>query len=184
METGRPEIGRKLRRLRVKLGLTQEELAARTELTKGFISQLENDITSPSIATLIDILEALGTDISAFFNDRSDARVVFTPDDTFEKEDGEAGTLIRWLVPNAQKNALEPILVTIRPGGKTEELDPHEGEEFGLVLSGAVTLVDGDTKHRVRKGDSFYLHPQGMHYLFNSGKTPAKVLWISTPPSF
>ncbi|MBQ1821335.1 MAG: helix-turn-helix transcriptional regulator, partial [Clostridia bacterium] len=57
METGRPEIGRKLRRLRVKLGLTQEELAARTELTKGFISQLENDITSPSIATLIDILE-------------------------------------------------------------------------------------------------------------------------------
>ena len=66
METGRPEIGRKLRRLRVKLGLTQEELAARTELTKGFISQLENDITSPSIATLMDILEALGTDISAY----------------------------------------------------------------------------------------------------------------------
>ena len=184
METGKPEIGRKLKRLRLKLGLTQEELAARTELTKGFISQLENDITSPSIATLMDILEALGTDISAFFNDRSDARVVFTADDTFEKEDAEAGTLIRWLVPNAQKNALEPILVTIRPGGKTEELDPHEGEEFGLVLSGAVTLVDGDAKHRVRKGDSFYLRPQGVHYLINQGKTPAKVLWISTPPSF
>ena len=184
METGRPEIGQKLKRLRVKLGLTQEELAARTELTKGFISQLENDITSPSIATLMDILEALGTDISAFFNDRSDARVVFTPDDTFEKEDEEAGNVIRWLVPNAQKNALEPILVTIVPGGKTEELDPHEGEEFGLVLSGTVTLVDGDTKYRVRKGDSFYLHPQGVHNLFNNGKTPAKVLWISTPPSF
>ena len=88
MESGKPEIGQKIRRLRVRLGLTQEELAARTELTKGFISQLENDITSPSIATLIDILEALGTDISAFFNDRSDARVVFTPDDTFEKETG------------------------------------------------------------------------------------------------
>lgn len=184
MESGRPEIGRKLRRLRVKLGLTQEELASRTELTKGFISQLENDITSPSIATLMDILEALGTDISAFFNDRSDERVVFTPDDTFEKEDEEAGTLIRWLVPNAQKNALEPILVTIQPGGQTEELDPHEGEEFGLVLSGAVTLFDGDTKYRAKKGDSFYLHPQGVHYLLNNGKTPARVLWISTPPSF
>ena len=78
MESGKPEIGQKIRRLRVRLGLTQEELAARTELTKGFISQLENDITSPSIATLMDILEALGTDISAFFNDRSDERVVFT----------------------------------------------------------------------------------------------------------
>ena len=184
MESGKPEIGRKIRRLRTKLGLTQEELAARTELTKGFISQLENDITSPSIATLMDILEALGTDIAAFFNDRADARVVFTPDDTFEKADDDAGTLIRWLVPNAQKNALEPILVTIAPGGKTEELDPHEGEEFGHVLSGTVTLVDGDAKHRVKKGDSFYLHPQGVHYLLNNGKTPAKVLWVSTPPSF
>ena len=184
METGRPEIGRKLRRLRVKLGLTQEELADRTELTKGFISQLENDITSPSIATLMDILEALGTDIAAFFNDRSDARVVFSAEDTFEKEDEESGSVIRWLVPNAQKNALEPILVSIRPGGQTDRLDPHEGEEFGIVLSGTVTLVDGDSKHRVHKGDCFLLHPQGVHWLQNNGKTPAKVLWISTPPSF
>ena len=184
MESGKPEIGGKIRRLRVKLGLTQEELAARTELTKGFISQLENDITSPSIATLMDILEALGTDIAAFFNDRSEERVVFTPEDTFEKEDGEAGNVIRWLVPNAQKNALEPILVSIRPGGRTDELDPHEGEEFGMVLNGTVTLVDGDAKHRVHKGDSFYLHPQGVHWLENNGKIPAKVLWISTPPSF
>ena len=53
------------------------------ELTKGFLSQLERNLTSPSIESLSDILEALGTDISAFFNDRSDARVVFTPDDTF-----------------------------------------------------------------------------------------------------
>ena len=184
METGKPEIGQKLKRLRVKLGLTQEELADRTELTKGFISQLENDITSPSIVTLMDILEALGTDISAFFNDRSETRVVFTPDDMFEKEDEDAGCMIRWLVPNAQKNALEPILVSILPGGQTDELDPHEGEEFGYVLSGTVTLADGDAKYRVHKGDSFYLHPQGVHYLQNNGKTPAKVLWVSTPPSF
>lgn len=184
MESAKPEIGRKIRRLRVRLGLTQEELAARTELTKGFISQLENDITSPSIATLMDILEALGTDIAAFFNDRADERVVFTPDDTFEKEDGESGNVIRWLVPNAQKNALEPILVSICPGGQTDELDPHEGEEFGIVLSGAITLIDGDRKYRVHKGDCFLLHPQGVHCLQNNGKTPARVLWISTPPSF
>ena len=58
------EIGSKIKRLRVRLGLTQEELAARTELTKGFISQLERDITSPCIATLMDSLEALGTNVS------------------------------------------------------------------------------------------------------------------------
>ena len=57
------EIGSKLKELRVLKGLTQEELAGRAELSKGFISQLERDLTSPSIATLMDILQCLGTTI-------------------------------------------------------------------------------------------------------------------------
>ena len=91
---------------------------------------------------------------------------------------------IRWLVTNAQKNALEPILVTLRPGASTEPDDPHEGEEFGYVLSGTITLLCGEQKHRVRRGDAFYFRPTGVHYLTNSGKTEGKVLWVSTPPSF
>ena len=179
------EIGSKIKRLRVRLGLTQEELAARTELTKGFISQLERDITSPSIATLMDILEALGTNVSEFFSDREeDGLTVYAAEDMFIKEDGEAGVSIRWLVTNAQKNALEPILVTLGHGASTEPDDPHEGEEFGYVLSGTITLVSGDQKHKVRRGDAFYFRPTGVHYLTNSGKTEGKVLWVSTPPSF
>ena len=179
------EIGSKIKRLRVRLGLTQEELAARTELTKGFISQLERDITSPSIATLMDILEALGTNVSEFFSDKeNDAVAVYAADDMFLKEDEDAGVTIRWLVTNAQKNALEPILVTLRPGAATEADDPHEGEEFGYVLSGTITLVSGEQKHKVRRGDAFYFRPTGVHYLINSGKTEGKVLWVSTPPSF
>ena len=61
------KIGAKVKELRVQKGLTQEELADRTELSKGFISQLERDLTSPSIATLMDILQALGTDLKDFF---------------------------------------------------------------------------------------------------------------------
>ena len=179
------EIGSKIKRLRVRLGLTQEELAARTELTKGFISQLERDITSPSIATLMDILEALGTNVSEFFSDReADAVAVYAADDMFLKEDEEAGVTIRWLVTNAQRNALEPILVTLAPGASTEADDPHEGEEFGYVLSGTVTLICGDQKRKVRRGDAFYFHPTGVHYLTNTGKSEGKVLWVSTPPSF
>ena len=60
------DIGSKLKRLRVLAGLTQEELADRAELSKGFISQLENNITSPSIATLLDILQCLGIQIKDF----------------------------------------------------------------------------------------------------------------------
>ena len=52
------------------------------------------------------------------------------------------------------------------------------------MLSGAVTLIDGQKRYRVGRGSSFYLKPKGVHYLVNNGKLPAKVLWVSTPPSF
>ena len=63
------EIGQKIKFLRLQNGLTMEELADRCELSKGFISLLERDMTSPSISTLMDILEALGTNIADFFNE-------------------------------------------------------------------------------------------------------------------
>lgn len=80
------EIGSKLKELRMSKGLTQEELANRAELSKGFISQLERDLTSPSIATLVDILQCLGTDLKDFFCDDSDDQVVFRDSDYFEKK--------------------------------------------------------------------------------------------------
>lgn len=177
------EIGEKVKRLRLQRGLTQEELAARTELSKGFISQLERDITSPSIATLMDILEALGTDIAAFFNETQNEKVIYPAEDMFVKEaDGGAATC--WLVTSAQRNALEPILVTLPAGAGTEPDDPHEGEEFGYVLQGAVWLQLGEQRFRVRRGDSFYFRPTAPHWLRNAGRTQARVLWVSTPPSF
>ncbi len=177
------EIGVKIKQLRLQRGLTQEELAARTELTKGFISQLERDLTSPSIATLMDILAALGTDVAGFFRETQDEPVVYNTDDMFVKQEPD-GYTIQWLVTNAQKNALEPILVTIPGGVSGVEDDPHEGEEFGYVLSGSVTLVVGTKRYRIKKGGSFYFRPTRVHYLINHGKTEARVLWVSTPPSF
>ena len=77
------DIGSKLKDLRVQKGLTQEELADRAELTKGFISQLERNLTSPSIATLMDILQCLGTSIGEFFNEETEEQVVFSRNDYF-----------------------------------------------------------------------------------------------------
>ena len=71
------DIGNKLKELRVLKGLTQEELADRSELSKGFISQLERNLTSPSITTLMDILQCLGTSIGEFFNEAPDEQIVF-----------------------------------------------------------------------------------------------------------
>ena len=85
------KIGAKVKELRVQKGLTQEELADRTELSKGFISQLERDLTSPSIATLMDILQALGTDLKDFFNEEPEEQIVFKESDYFEKLDEDYG---------------------------------------------------------------------------------------------
>ena len=178
------DIGGKIRRRRIKLSLTQEELAARTELSKGFISQLERNLTSPSIATLADILEALGTNLADFFSEQAEEKVVFGADDVFVKEDDEAGHAIHWLIPNAQKNSLEPILVTLVPGGHTWEDDPHEGEEFGYVLDGSVILECDGERSVVCRGETFYLHGRTFHYLKNERKTTARILWVCTPPLF
>ena len=70
------QIGEKIKRLRLENNLTQEELADRCELSKGFISQLERDMTSPSIASLVDILESLGTNLQAFFSETVDEKIV------------------------------------------------------------------------------------------------------------
>ena len=179
------QIGEKLRELRIQRNLTQEELADRCELSKGFISQVERDLASPSIASLTDMLECLGTSLQAFFTDDSKEKVAFSPSDMFEKPDDEdQHGKITWLVPTAQKNSMEPILLELCEGGETSVMPPHEGEEFGYVLAGRVTLCAGKREYVIKTGGSFCLHPATTHFLRNSGKTKAKVLWVSTPPSF
>lgn len=179
------EIGEKLRELRIQRNLTQEELADRCELSKGFISQVERDLASPSIATLKDMLECLGSNLQSFFADESKEKVVFAPQDMFEKDADEEGHgKITWLVPDAQKNSMEPILLELMPGCTSHVMPPHEGEEFGYVLHGQVKLHAGKRQFIVKHGYSFCLHPATTHYLENTWQTPATVLWVSTPPSF
>lgn len=178
------QIGEKIRLLRIEKQLTQEELANRCELSKGFISQVENDLTSPSIATLIDILEILGTNLPDFFSDTKEEKVIFSKKDMFEKNDEDLKYSLMWLIPNAQKNAMEPIMITLEPNGQYIEEEPHEGEEFGYVLSGSINLHLGKKKYKLKKGDSFYYKAKSNHYISNTSKSPAKIIWISTPPSF
>ena len=177
------EIGAKIKDLRVAKGLTQEELADRSELSKGFISQLERDITSPSISTLEDILQCLGTSISEFFaGDEKKKQVVFKDEHYFEKKDDDLKNLVEWIIPNAQKNIMEPIRLTLEAGGSTYPDNPHEGEEFGYVLKGEIVIHLGRAEHKAKTGESFYYIPDKEHYI--SSTKGAKIIWISAPPSF
>ena len=176
------EIGAKIKRLRKLCGLTQEELANRCELTKGYISQLENEITSPTIQTLNDILVALGTNLADFFKDTEEEKIVWTKDDYFVND--EVNKSMTWLVPNAQKNEMEPVLVTIYPNTSTTIDMPHEGQEFGYVLEGCIKLHLGSKEYKCKAGESFYFTTDKNHYIENVENKISKVIWISSPPNF
>ena len=176
-------IGRKIRELRNLNALTQQELADRTELTKGYISQLENGLVAPSVVTLLDLIECLGTTPSDFFEEAAEEQVVFQKDGFFEKID-ENGTSVQWIVPTAQKNMMEPLLVVLQPHQKLEKDTPHEGEEFGYVISGRIRLHLGEKYYVVKSGESFYYRADRSHYIENASAKPAKYIWVSTPPTF
>lgn len=177
------QIGAKIRNLRNQNGLTQEELADRTELTKGFISQMERGLTAPSVSTLLDIVECLGTNLSDFFHEENELQIVYPKEDYFEKED-EHKNSITWLIATAQSRSMEPILVQLQPGQSMPEDKPHEGEEFGYVLDGEIHLHYGEDVYTVRKGDSFIFPANRKHKISSACKKVSSVLWISSPPSF
>lgn len=183
LEKVNEEIGRKLKDLRNRNGLTQQELADRTELTKGFISQLERGQVSPSVVTLMDLIECLGSTPAEFFKEDMPEQIVFSDNDCFEKVD-ENGNLIKWLVPSAQKFEMEPLLVELGPHQSLEQDKPHAGEEFGYVMLGRIQVHFGDKTYVVKAGESFYYRTTKTHWITNPGNRTAKFLWISTPPEF
>ena len=174
-------IGEKIKDLRNKNGLTQQELADRAELTKGYISQLERGQVAPSVVTLLDLIECLGTTPSEFFKETEEEHVVYSEGAFFEKID-EVGNSIQWIVPNAQQNQMEPLLVVVQPKEQLQEDKPHEGEEFGYVLKGSARLHIGNNVYKIKSGESFYFLPEKQHYL--ESRHGATVLWVSSPPSF
>lgn len=177
-------IGQRMKELRIQYGLTQQELADRAELTKGFISQLERNQNSPSVGTLLDIIQCLGTTPAEFFADEEPEQIVFREEDYFEKADAVKNRRVEWIVPNAQKNAMEPVRLTLHSGGTSEIHLPHEGEEFGYVIKGTIRITYGGKTQIVRAGEAFYIKAGKKHFLENTGARDAVLIWVTTPPSF
>lgn len=177
------QIGRKIRDLRNQNGLTQEELADRTELTKGFISQLERGMTAPSVSTLEDIVTCLGSNLSDFFKEESQPQVVYKEEDYFEKVDDD-GNITSWLVASAQGAGLEPIRVALNAGSSLPLDKPHDGEEFGYVLEGAVLVHLAGESYMVNEGESFFYKSDRDHWISNALGQTSVFIWVSSPPSF
>lgn len=174
-------IGKRIKNLRLKKGLTQEELGERTDLSKGYISQIERDLSSPSIETFFDILEVLGCSPKEFFDDKdNNQKVVYGEEDHTEYIDEDYGYKIQWLVPESNENDMEPIILTLQPKGKFKEFEPSLAETFIYVLKGKIAVQLGNTKHIAKEGESVYFHASNEHQIFNTNDDVSVILLVAT----
>ena len=176
-------IGKKIKGLRQASDLTQEELANRARLTKGFISQMENEKfqTSISVDSLADILDALGVSLSEFFQESNKEQVVFKPSERVAV-DVDGVEKFELLIPGSTNNQMDPVLLNLKQGEKLEPSNPHPGEQFGYVLNGTATLKLGKKSYNIPSKHCFYFRSDKVHQLLNNSKREVKILWITTPP--
>ena len=178
-------IGQNLAKWRKEKGLTLQQLAAKVHLTAAFISQIEHDKASPSIATLKTIAHALDAKVIDFFADELlQDPVVTTPDQWSRVLIPGWQSDTKRLVKIVASKRMEPFLTTIKPGGKSREPYSHPGEEFGLVLEGEITITVGEELYRVGSMSSFYYSSLLPHSWINKGKKDCKIIWVVSPPSW
>lgn len=180
-------LGTRIRGLRKALGLTLTELAQTSELTAGYLSQLERNLAYPSIPALFNIARSLGVTIQWFFASETipaeaDEGYVVRQGNrqSIRYEDGIVDQLLTPL-PNHQ---LEMLQSSFPPGTYSQQSYSHEGEEAGYVLSGQFELWVGDRHFLLDAGDSFSFASSEPHRYGNPGKVQTVVIWVITPPTF
>jgi transcriptional regulator with XRE-family HTH domain len=178
------QLGRKIRDLRLRRGLTVQKLADATRLSKGFISQVENDRTSPSLSTLRDLAAALRTSMAYLVVEddptvhvvRAAERPQLTPD----------GNTLRTEVLSAlPKRNLELLLLELPADlDAGEQRHSHPGEECLLCVEGRVRLLHGEQGLMLEAGDSCHFDGRIEHSIENLGPAAARVLIAMTPAAF
>jgi transcriptional regulator with XRE-family HTH domain len=177
-------VGQRIRDLRRSRAMSLEAVAARTDLSIGFLSQIERGLSSPSLRVLAMLADVLGVGIAGLFG----AGAKTAPDAVVTRE-GKRAKLNLWrtgiskqlLSPAGSDGRLNLFLVHMEPGGSTgDELYTHDGEEAGLVLSGKMKLTVDAESWMLKQGDSFRFSSRRPHRFSNpSPDAKAVVLWVN-----
>ncbi len=175
-------MGRRLRALRQERNLSLAAVAAKTQISVGFLSALERAQMSASVGTLRRLARFYNINILDLF-DPSEAnprRVRPAERKRLQAGPGVWMELLAW-----GNTAMEPHLFRIAPGAGSGEPYAHQGEEFLFILRGQleVSLDDGENL-RLNRGDSCYFESSVPHRWSNPGKGESWVLWVNTPPTF
>ncbi|GAB4364885.1 MAG: cupin domain-containing protein [Calditrichia bacterium] len=159
-------------------GLTIEELSDKANLTKGFISQMERDLTVPSVANLKQVLDVLGVSLSSFFSDISERE-----QNIFQKKDRMLEVItddykIENLIPKLKYLEMEPILLTLEPS-VVYQTNFEEDEGFGFVTRGKLEIEIDNEKKVINRGDCFYIFFDSKLRIKNLSKKVAEILIVN-----
>jgi len=181
-------IGQRLKHIRTERGLSQRELASRSGLTNGTISLIEKDKTSPSVASLKSLLDAIPISMAEFFGaieNETTPKIFYRADEfTQVAPDGEGQVSLRQL-GNARNHSLQVLHETYPPGADTgPEFLSHEGEEAGIITLGQIELTVGDAITLLNIGDGYLFDSQTPHRFRNVSAAPCEIVSALTPPVF
>ena len=182
-------IGREVRALRKKLGITVADLALATGISIGMLSKIENGNTSPSLTTLQTLSRALGVAVSAFFRRfEEEHNAVFVRAGEgldVERRGTRAGhqyTLLGHIGPNSSGVTVEPYLITLSGDSDVFPTFQHSGMEFLYMLEGNVTYRHGGDLFEMRPGDSIFFDADAPHGPERLGTLPIRYLSIISYP--
>lgn len=179
------QLGTRIRALRQARHLTLRDVAERAGVTESFLSQVERDVTSPSIATVQRIARALDLSIAQLFTEDADPGRVVRREARRKVVYPGLQSVDEFLTSNLA-GRLQVILSTIEPGGGTgaEPYTHDSDEEVVVVLSGVLDLWVGDEHYVLREGDALTFSSRLPHWNANHGDIPVSVLFCLTPPSY
>lgn len=177
-------LGRKIRDLRLRRGLTVQRLAAASGLSKGFISQVENGRTSPSLATLKDMAAALQTSVAYLVVEEEQVPHVVRLNERPRVHVGGNTSKVEVLSAQPKRN-LELLMAELPPGMSAgDKRHYHHGEECMVCLEGSVSVRCGDHRLVLNAGDSCHIDGRTPHAVENCGRGVARVLIAITPAAF
>lgn len=178
-------IGRRVRELRRRFGLSQRELARRAGLTNATISMVERGRISPSVGSLRKIVDCFGLPLSEFFSDKPFVvRPVFFP--AGELTELAGGPIsFRQVGRNLEGRALQVLHEVYRPGADTGPAPyHHKGEEAGVVVRGRIEVTVGAETRVLGPGDAYYFDSRTPHRFRNVGSEECEIVSACTPPGF
>lgn len=181
--TGLGGIGGKVRELRTEQGLSVRTLAARTGFSPSFISQMEAEAVSPSIASLQKVAEELGVTLGQFFSSLEvTPREVVRRNERSEYESGWSHSTVEVLADPAPGRKLSAVQITVEPGGTSGKRPAFELQEaVVLVLSGELVAHLGGREIELCEGDAAYVSGGAGFSWENPGLEEATLVMVAAP---